>query len=87
MEAAQEARDEAVEALGDRKAELKSARRRYEKILESLHAAERELNEADAEHTAAEQAAEDATERVEAAKSALEEADSALAALTGDQTE
>jgi hypothetical protein len=87
VEAAQDARTDAVEALGDRKAELKSARRRYEKILESLHAAERDLNEADAEHTAAEQAAEDAAERVQAAKSALEQADSELAAITGGQTE
>ncbi|WP_051574246.1 hypothetical protein [Mycobacterium sp. URHB0044] len=85
VEAAQEARAEAVDALGDRKAELKSARRRYEKILESLHAAERELNEADAEHTAAEQAAEEATERVEAAKLALAEADSVLAAVTSSR--
>jgi chromosome segregation ATPase len=85
VEAAQEARAEAVEALSDRKAELKSARRRYEKLLESLHAAERELNEADAERAAAEKAADGAAERLAAAKSALEEADSELAALTGGQ--
>jgi hypothetical protein len=86
-EAAQTARGEAVEAVADRKAKLKSARRRYEKLLESLHAAERELSAADAEHVAAEQAAQGASDRVEAAESALAKADSELSAITARQSE
>ena len=81
-EAARAARAEAVEAVADRKAKLKSARRRYEKLLESLHAAERELNAADAEHAAAEQAANGAADRVAAAESALAKAQAELSAVT-----
>ena len=87
VEAAEAAHADAVEAVGDRLAKVKSARRRYEKLLESLHAAESELDAADAEHAEAEQAADDAAERVAAAKSALEEADSALAAVTSSSSE
>jgi hypothetical protein len=79
VEAAQAARAEAVEAVDDRKAKLKSARRRYEKLLESLHAAERELNAADAEHAAAELVVQQAEDRVRAAKEDLAQADAALA--------
>ncbi|MDT5187877.1 MAG: hypothetical protein QOI28_128 [Mycobacterium sp.] len=78
-EAAQEARAEAVEAVGDQLAKLKSARRRYEKLLESLDAAERELNAADAEHVAAEQVVQQADDRVRAANEELAKADAALA--------
>jgi hypothetical protein len=80
-EAAQAARAEAVEVVANRKAKLKSARRRYEKLLESLHAAERELSAADAEHVAAEQAAESAADRVEVARSALAKAESELSGI------
>lgn len=79
VEAAQAARADAVEAVGDRLAEMKSARRRYEKLLESLGAAERELNAADAEHAAAETSARCAVDALAAAKAELAEADSALA--------
>jgi hypothetical protein len=78
-DAAQQARTDAVEAVGDQLAKLKSARRRYEKLLESLDAAERELNAADAEHVAAEQAVQQADDRVRAAKEDLAKADAALA--------
>jgi hypothetical protein len=79
VEAARAARAEAVEAVDDQKAKLKSARRRYEKLLESLHAAERELNAADAEHAGAEQVVQQADDRVRAAKEDLAKADAALA--------
>jgi len=86
-EAAEAARAEAVEAFAGRKVKLKSARRRYEKLLESLHAAERELNVAEAEHVAAEQAAHGAANGVEIAKSALAKAESELSAITARQSE
>jgi hypothetical protein len=79
VEAAQVARADAVEAVGDQLAKLKSARRRYEKLLESLHAAERELNAADTEHAAAETSARRAADDLAAAKSELAEADADLA--------
>jgi hypothetical protein len=78
-DAAQAARTEAVEAVGDQLAKLKSARRRYEKLLESLDAAERELNAADAEHAAAEQVVQQANDRLRTAKEELAKADAALA--------
>jgi len=81
VEAAQAARADAVEAVGDQLAKLKSARRRYEKLLESLHAAERELNAADTEHGEAETSARQAADDLAAAKTELAEADSALADL------
>jgi hypothetical protein len=79
VEAAQVARADAVEAVGDQLAKLKSARRRYEKLLESLHAAERELNAADTEHAAAETSARRAADDLAAAKTELAEADADLA--------
>ena len=78
VEAAETARAGAVEAVGDQLAKLKSARRRYEKLLESLSVAERELNAADAEHGAAEASAQAAADDLAAAKAELAEADSAL---------
>jgi hypothetical protein len=81
VEAAQAAHADAVEAVGDQMAKLKSARRRYEKLLESLHAAERELNAADTEHAEAETSARRAADDLAAAKTELAEADSALADL------
>jgi len=87
VDAAQAVRAEAVDAVADRKAKLKSARRRYEKLLESLHAAERELNAADAEHVAAEQTAQGAADRVEVARSALAKAESELSAIRARQSE
>jgi hypothetical protein len=79
VEAAQTAHTEAVDELDDRKAKLKSARRRYEKLLESLDAAERDLNAADTERAAAEQVVQQADDRVRAAKEDLAQADAGLA--------
>jgi hypothetical protein len=81
-EAAQMAHSAAIEAFDAQKTKLNTARRRYEKLLESLNAAERELNAADADHGAAERAVRDAAQRSETAKSVLAEADSGLAAVT-----
>jgi hypothetical protein len=81
MEAAEVARADAVEALDDRRAELKSARRRYEKLLETLSAAEHEVDSADAELDAAETSARRAADDLAAARDELAEADAALTDL------
>jgi hypothetical protein len=81
MEAAEVARADAVEALDDRRAKLKSARRRYEKLLETLSAAEHEVDSADAEVDEAETSARRAADELVAAKDELAEADAALADL------
>jgi hypothetical protein len=81
VEAAEVARADAVEALDDRRAKLKSARRRYEKLLETLSAAEHEVDAADAELDAAETSARRAADDVVAAKDELAEVDAALADL------
>lgn len=81
VQAAQAAHADAVEAAGDRLAKVKSARRRYEKLLESLSVAEGELNAADAEHGEAESSAQAAADDLATAKAELAEADAALADL------
>jgi hypothetical protein len=81
VESAQTVHEDAVEAVGDHVAKLKSARRRYEKLLESLSVAERELNAADAEHADAESSAQVAADDLATAKAELAEADAALADL------
>jgi hypothetical protein len=80
-ERAEQAHAGAIGALSERTATLATARRRYEKLLETLSAAEGGLDTADAEHADAEQAARAAFDRLAAAKSALAEAESALEAL------
>jgi hypothetical protein len=81
VKAAQAAHADALEAAGDRLAKVKSARRRYEKLLESLSLAEDELNAADAEHGEAESSAQAAADALAAAKAELAEADAALSDL------
>ena len=72
--AADKTHAKAAAIVSDLAAELAAARRRYERLLESLAVAERELNTADAEHAEAERAAGAAAERLEAARAALAEA-------------
>ena len=79
MEAAEAACADAGEALDDRRAKLKSARRRYEKLLESLNAAEHEVDSADAELAEAGTSARLAADDLAAANAELAEADAALA--------
>jgi hypothetical protein len=81
VDAAEAAHAKAAEGLDDRRAELKSARRRYEKLLETLSAAEHEVDSADAEVDAAETSARRAADDLVAAKDELAEADAALADL------
>jgi hypothetical protein len=81
VDAAEAAHAKAAEGLDDRRAELKSARRRYEKLLETLSAAEHEVDSADAEVDAAETSARRAADDLVAAKDELAQADAALADL------
>lgn len=73
VDAAVAAHAEAVEAISERKARLATARRLYEKLLETLSAAEHEVDTAEAELDAAEQAVRAAAERVETANAELAE--------------
>jgi hypothetical protein len=76
VEIAERAHAVSADVLADRTTELTTARRRYEKLLESLNAAERVLGSADDNHAAAEEAARVASDAVESAKSLLAEAES-----------
>lgn len=67
--------DTATEVLSTRAAALATARRRYEKVLESLNAAERAVNAAETEHVDAEGSASTAADAAEAASSLLAEAE------------
>ena len=80
-DAARQAHAAAEEALSTQSSALAAARRRYEKLLETLSAAEDDVNVADAHHADAAQAAREAAERLDAANSAVVEAESAFAAL------
>lgn len=79
VEQARQMHVEADAALSERSATLSAARRRYEKLLESLSAAEGDVDTADAHRADAAQAARSASERLDDAKSTLAEAESALA--------
>ncbi|WP_263998216.1 hypothetical protein [Mycobacterium yunnanensis] len=75
LEAAESARDAAVEEVSQRTATLATARRRYEKLLESLDAAEQALEAADEALESATRTAADVAERVTAAATALDGAE------------
>jgi len=72
--AAEQAKADADEVLADRAAALATARRRYEKVLETVSAAERALGVADAEHCEAQGVSQAASAALQAAASALAEA-------------
>lgn len=78
---AEQAKAEADEVLDDRAAALATARRRYEKVLETLSAAERALSLADADHAEAQEVAQAASLAQQAASSELAEADADLQRL------
>lgn len=82
VETAEQATATAGETLADRAAALATARRRYEKVLETLSAAERALGLADADHAEAEQESQAASAALEAASSALADAEEDLRRLT-----
>jgi len=84
VETAERAHAVTADVLAERTTELTTARRRYEKLLESLNAAERVLSSADGDHAAAEEAAQVASDAVESAKSLLAEAESDLQRLAAN---
>lgn len=84
LSAAESALDAATGAVADRTAALVAARRRYERLLETLSAAEYEVETADAELEAAREAADGAESAREAAKSELAQIDSEIADLRGE---
>lgn len=71
LAAATAERDRALGVAADRRAAVVAARRRYEQLLESLHAAERDVDAADAELDAADAVARDAAQRAERAEAEL----------------
>lgn len=78
LDSAQAAHAEAADAVGDRRGRVATARRRYEKLLETLSAAEHDVDAASAELDAAEQAALGVAARVQAATAELEAAEAEL---------
>ena len=81
VQTAEQAAATAGETLDDRAAALATARQRYEKVLETLSAAERALSLADADHSEAEQASQAASTALQAASSVLAEAEEDLRRL------
>lgn len=84
VDVAQAAHSEAIDAVADRKSKVATARHRYEKLLETLSAAERAVEEADAELDAAQRELHDTANRLETVRAELVAADSELGAL-GDE--
>jgi hypothetical protein len=78
VDTAETALREARASVVDRRGKVATARRRYEKILETLSAAEREVETAEAAADAAEQSAEGAAARLATAKDELAHAERAL---------
>lgn len=81
VETAERAAATAGETLAKRTAALATARRRYEKVLEALSAAERALGLADADHAEAEHASQAASTALQAASSGLADAEEDLRRL------
>jgi hypothetical protein len=71
LDAARAAHAEATEAVADRRGKVATARRRYEKLLETLSAAEHEVDAAAADLDDAEETVHAVTARVEAATAEL----------------
>ena len=84
VEAARTAHAETVDAVADRRAKVATARRRYEKLLETLGAAEREVEASEADLDAADQALRGAEQRLTTAEAELVQADSELSNVTGE---
>jgi hypothetical protein len=83
VDAAEQVHTDAAATLSKRTTAVATARRRYEKLLETLNAAEREVDSADASREAAEQGAREASERLELAKAELAQAQRTLGDVTG----
>jgi hypothetical protein len=84
LAAAQAARAEAEDVVAEREGRLATARRRYEQLLETLNAAEHEVNTAEADLDAARKSASGTEHRVGNAATEHAAAEAALAALGDD---
>lgn len=84
VDRARAAHDDAIAALKERRAQVASARRHYEKLLETLAAAEHQLEAADAELDHAQRAADQLQDRLRTAEAVLTQAESQLAEFTSD---
>ncbi|OBB87116.1 hypothetical protein [Mycolicibacterium peregrinum] len=81
---ARAANDDALAALKERRRKVETARRRYEKVLETLTAAQRDLEAAEAQLDLAQQSADELQNRVRNAEAAVAQAESQLIRLTGE---
>lgn len=79
---ARAAHDDALAAVNERRNKVATARRRYEKLLETLAAAEHDVEAADAQLDAAQRSADELQKTMRTAEAALTQADSRLARLT-----
>ncbi|MEV0674663.1 hypothetical protein [Mycobacterium sp. NPDC050441] len=78
------AHDGALATVTERRHKVTTARRRYEKVLETLAAAQHDLEAADAQLDLAQQAADELQSRLRTAEVALAQAESQLTRLTGE---
>lgn len=81
---ARAANDDALAALKERRRKVETARRRYEKVLETLTATQRDLEAAEAQLDLAQQSADELQNRVRNAEAAVAQAESQLIRLTGE---
>ncbi|MEW2484331.1 hypothetical protein AB0876_32570 [Mycobacterium sp. NPDC049093] len=79
---ARAAHDDALATLKQRRSKVATARRRYEKILETLAAAQRDLEAAEAQLDLAQQSADELQSRLRTAEAAVAQAESQLIRLT-----
>lgn len=76
--------DDALATLRERRHKVTTARRRYEKLLETLAAAEHDVDTADAQLDLAQQAADALQNTLRSAEAAVAQAESQLARFTGE---
>ncbi|WP_454790250.1 hypothetical protein [Mycolicibacterium lutetiense] len=81
---ARAAHDNALATLKERRHKVTTARRRYEKVLETLAAAEHDLEAADAQLDLAQRAADELQSRLRTAETVLAQAESQLTRLAGE---
>ncbi|WP_166904799.1 hypothetical protein [Mycobacterium sp. DL440] len=82
--AARAAHDDALATLKERRHKVTTARRRYEKVLETLAAAEHDLEAVDAQLDLAQRAADELQSRLQTAETVLAQAESQLTRLTAE---
>ncbi|OBA95541.1 hypothetical protein A5666_18190 [Mycolicibacterium fortuitum] len=84
VDKARSAHDDALATVKERRAQVATARRQYEKLLETLAAAEHQLEAAEAELDHAQRAADQLQDRLRTAEAVLTQAESRLAEFTSD---